>query len=226
MALRLPRARSQDAVAMGMEARFCTKILVALVGQCAEVSLSVDPTEPNSNCDFKFPEPGRELVVLVPTPAAAYCYLFEALLWVAIQRIPLASPWDDGIDRRVNTEDMDNVEPRLEFEPVRDEECSRAGLPLNPEYALLFSGDYHSRPEDLERIVLLDAEPADHEKLQAQLEAARRHYKAVDAWDQQFEEFLDLPKGRLFVALREGKILCAGKRIPLLAKYRGSPASS
>jgi hypothetical protein len=179
--------------------------------------LIAEPKGPKTDLCFDFPESDRELVVLVPTPAAAYCYLFEALLWVALQRIPMAVPWDDGIDRRISTDDMDNAEPRLEFEPISDEECQRIGLPPNPEYAAFIEGDYHSRPEDIERLLRLDLEPPDRARLLADLEASRQHYEAVDAWDQRFEEFLELPKCRLFIALREGKILSAGKRIPARA---------
>jgi hypothetical protein len=142
------------------------KTYVGLIGQCAEVLLGSDP---DSSRDFDFPEPTPQLVVLVPSPVADYCYLFEALLWVALQRIPLAVPWDEGVDQRVSTEDMDNLEPRLEFEPLSDEDCQRVGLPPNPEHALFVSGDYHARPEDLERILLLDADPPNEKSFRPNL---------------------------------------------------------
>ena len=153
------------------------------------------------------------LTVLVPSPVASYCYLHEALLWMAFQRVPPYVEDEEGTDARWS-KDGDGIRPYVETDHVSDDECQRAGLPPDPEYAVSMAGDYYSRPQDIERLLKLDLEKADRAKLNADLLVSRDHYARADAWNEQFEHFVDLYKGRLFVALREGKIPSAGRCLP------------
>ncbi len=136
-----------------------------------------------SGADFDFPDPKEPLTVLVPTSVAAYCYLHEALLWVALQRYPLYSQWDDSGDVRLDTEDMEDIVPRIDFEPLSDDECDRAGLPRDPEYAAWDEGRIPPlSPESIKKILALV--PDDNEKQQElldQLPTAEAHASAVSA---------------------------------------------
>jgi hypothetical protein len=174
-----------------------------------------DAVEQQDGAGFDFPDSNRSLVVLVPRHTASYCYLYEALLWIAFQRVPLAEAREDDLDARVTTEELTSISPSLEFEPITDDECRRVGLPLNPEYAVYLGDDYHLEPEDIERMLRLLPGDKDREELLANLEASKAYHQALDGWAVQFGEFLDLHKSRLFLALREGKVLSVGKRFPV-----------
>ena len=154
------------------------------------------------------------LTVLIPTPVASYCYLFEALLWIAFQRFPLFVETEDGGDIRTDNNEFEGTEPRIVIEPISDDECRSAGLPLNPEYAVYIAGEYHSRPEDIERLLALHLDAKGKAELKSQLIASKKHHERCKAWDEQFDQFVDLHRSRLFVALREGKILSVGKILP------------
>jgi hypothetical protein len=173
-----------------------------------------DAVEQHPDPGFDFAS-GRSMVVLVPRPSAAYCYLYEALLWVALQRLPLAEPWEDNVDTRTITEDLDSASPRLESEPITDDECQKVGLPPNPEYALHCGDEYHPEPRYIEELLRLVPGDEHREKLLADLDASKVHHQALDGWRALFDEFVDLHKSRLFLALREGKILSVGKPFPL-----------
>src|SRR5260370_33317902 len=79
-----------------------------------------------SGGDFDLPDPKEPLTVLVPTSVAAYCYLHEALLCVALQRYPLYWQRDDSGDVRLDTEDMEDIVPRMDFEPLSGHEADLA----------------------------------------------------------------------------------------------------
>jgi hypothetical protein len=162
---------------------------------------------------FDFPESADPLTVFVATPVASYCYLFEALLWMGFQRFPLGYPGESGADVRWEN-DFEDIEPAVEWEPANDEECHGAGLEPNPEYAVFATGDHISAPENIEKLLRLDLQAADREKLERDLAEAKEHYAKRDVWERKFEQFLDLHKSRLFVALREGKISAVGKALP------------
>lgn len=177
-------------------------------------------TNAGDSC-FEFPDADEPMEVFLPTSIASYCYLFEALLWMAFQRFPLAVAAEDGGDIRWSN-DYEDAEPCLEVEPANDEECQRAGLPCSPEYAAFISEDYFSAPERLEELLAMKSAVPEtgrtsRETLERDLLASREHYAKCDQWDWQFEQMLDLHKGRLFVALREGKMLSAGKPLPAKA---------
>lgn len=166
-----------------------------------------------SGTDFDFPEPRELLAVLVPTPVTPYCYLYEALLWVAIQRHPLFSQWEHG-DVRLDTEDLDDINPRMEFEPFSDDECDRAGLPHDPEYAAWTEGDGPpSDPALLKRLADSVADEKTRLELLSELPRAEAYAANLSAWEEQCDAFLDAPKSKLFLALREGKLAAYGKRI-------------
>ena len=179
-----------------------------------QVEASNDTGEPAD--EFDFYESGGSFAVYVSTDVAPHCYLFEALLWLAFRRFPLAFPTDEGGDVRWDN-DFDDAVPSVEVDPASDGECERAGLPPSPEYAAFLAGDYISEPHNIEKLLSMNLEQADREKLETDLVASRVHYSACEAWERHFEQYLELHKARLFMALREGKIASAGKAIPTSA---------
>ena len=149
------------------------------------------PRSSKGSADFDFAD-STELTVLQPSLVTNYCYLYEALLWVAVQRFPLFQESESGVDIRTDLEDVEDFDPRFEFDVLNDDECRHVGLPENPEYALLMEGDYCSRPDFYEQMLAHEQEPKYRQKLESELLVATAHYKRVDAWDEQFQQFLDL----------------------------------
>lgn len=201
---------------MGYRARCCPQssraILFALATSCARQQGGVvsdhQGEAPPAGAGFEFPEYEHPLTVLVPTAVAPYCYLYEALLWVAVQRLPFGEPGEHG-DRRVETDQFEGVDPPLAFLPIDDEESERCGLPPNPEYSAGIDDDlYYGMTEVWERFDASDPEVA------SRLAKGREFEAKVDAWEDAFDDFLDLPSSRLFIALREGKIDAVGKPLP------------
>jgi hypothetical protein len=68
---------------------------------------------------------------------AERCYLSEALLYVALGRLPLSSPTEDYIDARVDYEYHrdEEIKPFLPGgSDLTETECEAAGLKPNPEF--------------------------------------------------------------------------------------------
>ena len=149
-----------------------------------------------------------------PFRLAAYCYLYEALLWVALQRHPLYSHWEDSGDVRLDTEDIEGIDPRISFEPFSDDECDRAGLPRDPEYTAWNESDGPPLdPQSIREIARLLAGD-ERQEILSRLAKSETYASAVAAWNEQCDPFLDLPKSKLHIALREGTLAAYGKRIP------------
>jgi hypothetical protein len=167
-----------------------------------------------SKGDFDFPDPKEPRTVIVPTEVAAYCYLYEALLWVALQRHPLYSQWEDSGDVRLDTEDIEGIDPRISFQPFTDDECDRAGLPRDPEYAAWNEGDGPPLdPQSIREIArLLSGD--ERQEILSGLAKAEAYALVVEGWNEQCDAFLDLPKSKLHIALREGILAAYGKRVP------------
>jgi len=154
--------------------------------------------------------------VLTPCPIAEECFLSEALAWIAFNRFPLfESPNGEG-DMRFHHDYQEEYEPSLpSVETPDNDECSRAGLPANPEFEVLMNGEYFPSPETSESFLNL---PGIDEKQKAEFrEDIKRAYdyqKKKDAWTEKYEAFIEVPKSKLFLALREGKLQAQGRLLP------------
>lgn len=152
--------------------------------------------------------------ILVPNALAERCYLPEALLWLAVYRFPLAEILENGVDARESMERIDGCEPTDSYlDTLSDEECARVGLPPNPTFEEMVSGDVHLEPEML-RSILKIRRGADRAKLERDLEESITFHERRDAWDLECKSFLDRYKAKLFLALREGTLAASGKRLP------------
>jgi hypothetical protein len=156
------------------------------------------------------------ITILVPHHIAERCYLKEALLWASVRRFPLLADSENGCDAREDGEYIEGMDPHLPFdEPVNEEECTLVGLPPNPKYEELVSGDCHLPPETLRQILkrtpVLEEERT---KWQAELVKSIAFHKRQAQWNAQFEMLVDECKARIFLALREGRITAAGRRLP------------
>jgi hypothetical protein len=150
--------------------------------------------------------------ILVPHALAEVCFLSEALMWVAFSRFPLGAPihesWDD--DSRRNMDNMFYLDPNVDVEDPTDAECVSVGLSprpadvtnqavFGPEYLkeMLDSGDFEDRIQ-----------------LEQALEEAISFREAVARRERELCHFLDLHRAKLFIALREGKLVAQGIELP------------
>jgi hypothetical protein len=73
---------------------------------------------------------------LQPVLVPERCYLFEALLWVAFQRLPILTTDHEGVDIRQSAENRESGEAgyavKVIDDYIFDEECDRAGIPQDP----------------------------------------------------------------------------------------------
>lgn len=153
--------------------------------------------------------------VLIPHSVAEQCYLSEALTWVAVNRFPLAAMVETGEDLRVHKDYTRELIPDVaDDEPLSDEECAIAGLPLNPQRVCFESGDYHSDPDAIRRWLRKVTLEEDRKRFEQELIESEKFIVQQAEWDAQYEVFLDLHKTRLFLALREGRVTAFGKQVP------------
>jgi hypothetical protein len=154
--------------------------------------------------------------LLLPHDIAKRCYLDEALFWVALQRFPLASITEKGIDEREDQEYIEGLEPRIPFEsPVTDEECRRVGLEQNPEYRDFADETYHSLPEHIRTLLRIHPLPEDDRvRLERELEEAIQFHRQQAVWESDFSAFVEVHKAKLFLEFREGRLGVVGKRLP------------
>ncbi len=165
--------------------------------------------------DVETPPSNSLPTVLVPAEVADRCYLSEALLWVALNKIPLAAEGLNEVDERIDQNEIGGLEQNLrEVQVVTDSECQRAGLPSNPEYEDFKAGDYHQTPENIRALLKLDLPKEDKDRLEIDLRESVAFHRRQAEWDGEFEQFLDIHKNRLFLALREGRLVALGKMLP------------
>jgi hypothetical protein len=77
-------------------------------------------------------------IFLQPVVIPKRCYLFEVLLWVAFQRLPVATSDMEGKDIRDSDENRGSGQGGYEINAIDtyifDEECEYAGIPPDPSW--------------------------------------------------------------------------------------------
>jgi hypothetical protein len=124
--------------------------------------------------------------ILVRRSLANVCYLREALMWVAFNRFPLSFLVGEVSD--IRDDDVD-PEPKVDVRDPTYLECASIGLSERPIYRGRRLGP---------RLAEFTVEAVDEYR-----ENRRR-------WDEEFSDFIDIHRARLFLALREGKLVAKG----------------
>jgi hypothetical protein len=137
--------------------------------------------------------------ILVRRSLANVCYLREALMWVAFNRFPLSFLVGEVSDIReelhfdfdddVDDDDVVDPEPKVDVRDPTYLECASIGLSERPIYRGRRLGP---------RLAEFTVEAVDEYR-----ENRRR-------WDEEFSDFIDIHRARLFLALREGKLVAKG----------------
>jgi hypothetical protein len=148
------------------------------------------------------------ITLLQPVALAERCLLSELLYWVALRRFPLAiSDLEDG-DFRFSKE-FDLLASSVVDSPVSYAECEFANLRPNPRYTAFIEGtvenDFAFLKRMEENIKRLTGE--DRNYLVAQRDDAMAKANEIDEWDREFHNFIDYYKSKIFVDLRNGKLI-------------------
>jgi hypothetical protein len=150
--------------------------------------------------------------ILVPHAVAEVCYLSEALMWVAFNRFPLGAPihesWDD--DSRRDMDHILNLDPSVDVEDPTDRECVSVGLSQRPTDVTGLS----TFPPEYLKEALASADLENRIQLEQALQESIVFREGVARREGDLSSFLDLHRARLFIALREGKLVAEGIKLP------------
>jgi hypothetical protein len=156
-------------------------------------------------------------IVLKPYWIAEECFLQEALMWAGFYRFPLSEIIIDRVDSRFDTNVQDEYDPRIldDHGYIESEEAVRIGLPPNPQWETILDDDEHfNSPEIIKMKMEWDTLGTDKGKLQEALVKAENHAALQAEWDEKYDEYIELVKSKIFIALREGKLAATGRPIP------------
>jgi hypothetical protein len=155
------------------------------------------------------------LTVLIPHRMPERCYLSEAVLWVAINRIPCSFVTENNIESREDYDYFDNMEPYVPDEGIITvEECEQLGLEPNPYWEEINSSKTHASPEILHDLLLSEKDNNRRQELEKELSESKDFRKRQAEWDASFKEFIDVRRNKLFLSLSEGRIGAVGKKLP------------
>jgi len=151
------------------------------------------------------------VTLLVPFEVADRCYLSEALLWAAFNRLPLKILNDQADSRDGGSYVAPFMQP-AEIAPVTLDECNRVGLPPRPIWQSAYS---HLGPEEIRlKITLEHSEEKTNELRKAFFEAETFQARLAE-WKGKLKEFTEQFRFKLLQALHAGRLGATGKRLPL-----------
>jgi hypothetical protein len=150
-----------------------------------------------------------------PVEVPERCFLHEALLWLAFQRLPVAL-YNDRSGEIRSASEYEGSEIETPGGPLTDEECERGGIPPDPHFHYLV--DENPRP-----LQTYD----DFEPQYGHDEAMRRIKEAMDKqqadyeracmeWRPHYDRATEYAASQIFVALRDGRLRASGRLLPSL----------
>ena len=143
------------------------------------------------------------------------CFLSEALLWIAFQRLPLSEFTFDGIQIRDSTEN-NGYEPAPFDRMLFLEETTRAGIPTDPRF--VSATDKGTNPHD--RYNELADKHGHDEALrivqEVQRESDQRFERDCVTWEPYYQTAVEYPASQIFVALKSGRIHATCRLLPCM----------
>jgi hypothetical protein len=154
------------------------------------------------------------MLFLQPVAIPEKCFLKEVLYWVAFQRLPLAACDSEGTDTHDSTENIDfKIEP-LEVEWLSDDECTKLGIPPDPNAAAL-RDDRTTAGVEFDEYFSMDKLDEDFRRhLESERQEAARFKSEYENWKLKFTQAIEYPASKIFVALRSGQLRGFGKLLP------------
>lgn len=155
-------------------------------------------------------------IILTANQIAEKCFLEEALLWAGFYRYPLFAMNKEDEDIRFDPEFQENYEAYVPdwFGCIPSDDAVRVGLPPNPQYDAILLGEAYGYPDTIKELLQMDIEESQKERLRKDLIEAEKKMAEQTAWDSKYEEYIELSKTKIFVALREGRLKAYGRPIP------------
>ena len=138
------------------------------------------------------------------------CFLHEALLWIAFQRLPTAIY--NELSQEIREETNDGYKVGSPEGPLTEEECKRAGIPVDPALVRLLETprplphyddlvEKHGHDETMRRLKeAIDKEDEEYERACAQ-------------WRPYYDDVIEYPASQLFVALKSGQLRATGRQL-------------
>jgi hypothetical protein len=137
---------------------------------------------------------------LQPAILPERCFLHEELMWVAFQRLPIASYIDEREIRETH-EAFGGYAIEISDTRIFEEEAARAGIPPDPDLVAIY--------ERLRATKDLDDDIRGNFA-----EDRAKHEQACQAWAPFYKRAIEYPSSQIFVALRSGSLRAMGRPLP------------
>jgi hypothetical protein len=126
---------------------------------------------------------------------------------------PIASYDLDGVEFREN-EKEGGYAPEDKYDPgtLDEDECRRAGIPPDPTLDWIMQGkttlpvDYYDR-----FLEITDLPEGSQQEFERQRSDALAYQCALDEWLPRYETAIENPASRIFIALRERRLVASGR---------------
>jgi hypothetical protein len=150
---------------------------------------------------------------LQPVDVPERCFLYETLLWLAFQRLPIALYNDRNVEIRDATE-YESYEIESPNGPLTDEECKRAGIPPDPHFHYLVD----ESPAPIKTYDELEPKYGHDETMRMikeRMDKQEEEYRRACAeWQPYYDEAVEYSASQIFVALRGGRLRANGRLLP------------
>jgi hypothetical protein len=144
------------------------------------------------------------------------CFLKEVLFWVAFRRLPVTIYDLDGNEMR-NGGDIGGYAVELTDIPdwLEDEECASANIPPDPRYAAAVRGETSRSLKDLDDLLArIDLNDPVRLSLNSERDEAVAQEKQMEPWFLQYQDAIEYPASKIFVALKDGRLKAKGRLLP------------
>jgi hypothetical protein len=136
-----------------------------------------------------------------------WCFLYEALYWVAFQRLPVSSYTIDAEEYRFTDS------PHL----ISEDETKFAGIPRDPRWVAWTEERSLLPASEYEKVIARKEGDEDfkREMMEAR-DAALQLEEECRSWEPHYRRAVEYPVSRIFVALRSGQLAAKGRLLPSL----------
>jgi hypothetical protein len=150
-----------------------------------------------------------------PVALPERCFLEEVLYWVAFERLPVVAYEVYG--KEIRESDELEYEPDIVERELTETESERAGIPSDPRWRAIMEEKTHLPSAHYDRFLAdPDLDPGLRKLWISEREESVAYEQECEAWQPHFEEAVEFPQSRIFVALKEGRLPTKGRLLPSL----------
>lgn len=160
--------------------------------------------------------------MLVQRKVAEYCFLSEAINWIAFSEYPEERLFENDTDARFTASIYEEYETSNIDNPynlIEGKLCERVGLPISPRWKK-FNNNDDSLEEAwrVDELLTRDLPKHDKEKLLKERKKAVELERKQRAWEETYTAFIEPIQLKFLLALREAKITAYGRMAAPLKK--------